>query len=143
MIQVDLPAAFTLGQGFAILSQTYLKKEKSIFTNRLLGPFNIYLVSGFCSVGMFLLTGWPAWESMYKWNWIENTYNHPGVSLFYISFLVAMVLLGNLGYMLGHYFYIKGRGRSSTGRRWVVQIGPSRSYHAAANPVLMVSGTPW
>jgi hypothetical protein len=109
MIQVDLPAAFTLGQGFALLSGNYLRKEKQVFTHRLLGPFNIYLTVGFCTGGMFLLTGWPAWEGMYKWSWFEQPFDNPLIAAFYILFLMAMVFLGNAGYMLGHYFILKGK----------------------------------
>jgi len=113
MIQVDLPAAFTIGQGFALISGSYLRKETQLFTSRLLGPFNIYLVSGFAVGGMFLLTGWPAWEFMYKYQWIENTFDNPLVAGFYILFLIAMIILGNVGYILGHYFILQGKSRYS------------------------------
>ena len=54
-----------------------------------------------------MLVGWPAWEYMYKEQWIENAYNHPLIAGFYIAFVIAMILLGNFGYMLGHYCYQK------------------------------------
>ncbi len=38
MVQVDLPAAFVVGQVCALLSKKYLEKESRKFTNRILGP---------------------------------------------------------------------------------------------------------
>lgn len=116
MIQVDLPAAFTIGHLFSFLSRAYLKKEKNILTSRLLGPFNIYLSVGFAAGGLFLLTGWPAWEFMYKYQWVENAYDNPVVAAFYILFLIMMVLFGNAGYFLGHFFYLKGKDK------WVIPV---------------------
>ncbi|MDD5571222.1 MAG: hypothetical protein PHD97_08715 [Bacteroidales bacterium] len=107
MIQVDLPAAFAIGQTFSMLSRNYLKKEPEILTNKLLGPFNIYLTTGFVPGGLFLLAGWPAWEAMYTSPCIENNYNNPVIAAVWVLFVIAMILCGNFGYMLGHYFYKK------------------------------------
>jgi len=46
---------------------------------------------------------------MYKAQWIENSYDHPWIAAFYIAFLIAMILLGNIGYVLGHYLYLKSK----------------------------------
>lgn len=109
MIQVDLPMAFVIGQTFSMLSKPYLRKEQDIYTSKLLGPFNLYLSTCFATGGLFLLVGWPAWEFMYKAQWIENVYNNPFIAAFYIAFVIAMILLGNVGYILGHYWYKKGK----------------------------------
>jgi hypothetical protein len=109
MIQVDLPAAFAIGQTFSLLSKKYLKKESDILTGKLLGPFNLYLSCGFALGGLFLLVGWPAWEGMYTVQWLENTFDNPGVAALYVFFYMGMILLGNAGFMLGHYFYQKNR----------------------------------
>ncbi len=114
MVQVDLPAAFTVGQVFAFLSKKYLKKEPEIFANKLLGPLNLYLSCGFAPVGMFLLIGWPAWEVMHVTGWVENPFNRPLVAGFYVLFMIAMVLLGNVGFILGHQWYKKGKDK------WVI-----------------------
>lgn len=111
MIQVDLPAAFTLGQIFAMLSKKYLKKTPEKFTNKLLGPFNIYISCGFLPGAMYLLVGWPAWEAMYVTGWVEKTYNKPFVAGFYVLFMASLILLGNIGYILGHYCYLKGKDK--------------------------------
>ena len=105
MIQVDLPAAFAIGQTFSVLSKNYLKKEPDYLTSKLLGPFNLYLTTGFVPGGLFLLVGWPAWEAMFTVPWIENSYNNPVIAAVYVLFVIAMILFGNLGYLLGHYFY--------------------------------------
>lgn len=111
MIQVDLPAAFAVGQIFALLSKKYLKKTPEIFTNKLLGPFNLYMSCGFVPTGIYLLVGWPSWETMYITDWVEKTFNRPFVAGFYVLFMVLMILFGNIGYILGHYWYIKGRDK--------------------------------
>jgi hypothetical protein len=42
---------------------------------------------------------------MYVSSWVENPFNNPLVGAFYIGFVIIMILLGNTGFMLGHYFY--------------------------------------
>lgn len=111
MIQVDLPAAFTVGHVFALLSKNYLKKEPNMFASRLLGPLNFYLSCGFVPVGLFLLIGWPSWETMYATAWIENPFNRPLAAGFYVLFMVLMILLGNIGFILAHHWYRKGKDR--------------------------------
>ena len=46
---------------------------------------------------------------MYEAQWIENTFNNPIISAFYIAFVIAMIIFGNFGYILGHYWYYKGK----------------------------------
>jgi len=111
VIQVDLPAAFAVGQFFAFLSGNYLKKTPEKFTNKLLGPFNFYMSCGFVPAGMYLLVGWPSWETMYITDWVEKTFNRPLVAGFYVLFMVLMILLGNIGYILGHHWYVKGKDK--------------------------------
>jgi hypothetical protein len=109
MVQVDLPAAFAIGHIFAILSKDYLKQEPQLFTHRLLGPFNLFLVCGFVPGGLFLLVGWPAWEVMYWTDWVEAPFDRPWVAAFYVFFAIVMVVLGNVGYMLAHAWLRQGR----------------------------------
>jgi hypothetical protein len=111
MIQVDLPAAFAIGQTFALLSSPYLKNEPDLITSKLLGPFNLYLSCGFALGGLFLLVGWPAWEAMYTVQWIENAFNNPPVAALYVLFYMGMIVLGNTGFLLGHFFYKKKKDR--------------------------------
>jgi hypothetical protein len=111
MVQVDLPAAFAVGQIYALLSREYLKKEPARLTHRLMGPLNFFLSCCFAPVGLFLLIGWPAWEVMYVTNWVEEPYDKPLVAGFYVLFGVVMVLLGNLGFALAHGWYRQGKDR--------------------------------
>jgi hypothetical protein len=92
MVQVDLPAAFAIGQAFAYLSRDYLKKDPSLLTNRALGPFNFYMACCYAPVGMFLLVGWPAWEIMYRGPWLDVPFDRPWVAGFYVLFGVVMVV---------------------------------------------------
>ncbi len=111
MVQVDIPAAFTIGQILALSSSKYLAKTEEITTNRLIGPLNFYLSIGFIPIGMFLMVAWPSWEVMYVSPWVEKTFDSPLVGGFYIGFLMIMLLLGNAGFMLAHYCYQKGKGK--------------------------------
>ncbi|MCK4764581.1 MAG: hypothetical protein KAW12_20440 [Candidatus Aminicenantes bacterium] len=114
MVQVDLPAAFAMGQIYALLSKNYLKKEPNKFTNKLLGPFNLFLTCGFVPTGMFLMVAWPAWEIMFVSSWVEKPFDRPLVAAFYVVFMLAMIILGNVGYILAHHWYRKGKDK------WVV-----------------------
>lgn len=111
MIQVDLPAAFAVGQIFAFLSQKYLKKTQDKFCNKLTGPFNFYMSCGFVPAGLYLLIGWPSWEAMYTTSWVENTFNNPLVAGFYVLFMMAMILIGNFGFILAHHWYLQGKDK--------------------------------
>ncbi|GBE36172.1 hypothetical protein BMS3Bbin07_00315 [bacterium BMS3Bbin07] len=109
MIQVDIPGAIAAGQIYALLSKKYLKNEGDRFTHRLAGPVSWYFALFFAPVGLFLLVGWPAWESMYWWEWIERPAFNPPVAFFYIAFYLSMIILGNLSYFIAHTLYRNGR----------------------------------
>ena len=111
MIQVDLPGAIAAGQILALLSKKYLKKEEHKFTHRLMGPIGWYFALIYAPIGMFLLIGWPAWEGMYWWEWVERPAFNAPVAFFYISFYLSMILLGNASYIVGHSLYLNGRDK--------------------------------
>lgn len=134
MVQVDLPAAFTVGQVFAALSQTYLRREPRLFGHRLLGPLNFFLACFFAPVGMFLMIGWPAWEVMYTTSWVEQPFDRPWVAAFYVVFGVIMVVLGNAGYILAHHWY-------RTGRALWVRVAIAVGAVATVSPFLLRWGT--
>lgn len=111
MIQVDLPAAFTVGQVGALLSRHYLKNEPDKYANKILGPFNFYLCCCFIPGGMFLLIGWPSWESMYMSSWVESPFNKPLVAGFYVLFMILLMVLGNVGFIAGHHWLRKDKDK--------------------------------
>lgn len=133
MIQVDLPAAFALGQTYALLSKNYLRKENHFFTSKPLGMLNVYLSCGFVPGGLYLLCAYPAWEAMYTTGWLDVPYDHPPVAFFTVLFVMLMVLLGNAGYMLGHWCYKKGRD-------WLVPWTAAAGYFLAVLPFIMKWG---
>lgn len=112
MIQVDLPAAFAVGQVYAFLSQTYLRGETRFFTSRPLGMLNLYLSCGFVPGGLYLLSAYPAWEAMYTTGWLDAPFDNPPVAFFTVLFVMLMVLLGNAGYVAGHWCYRNGKDRT-------------------------------
>jgi len=109
MIQVDLPAAFAIGQAFALLSKNYLNKEKYLFTGKPLGVLNFYLSCGFVPGGLYLISAYPAWEAMYKTGWLDTPFDNPPVAFFTVGFVILMVLLGNAGYIFAHWCYQTGK----------------------------------
>ncbi|MCP4370260.1 MAG: hypothetical protein GY797_19420 [Deltaproteobacteria bacterium] len=111
MVQIDLPAAFTVGQALALLAKNYLKKEPDKFTHKLLGPLNFYLSCGFAVIGLYLLVGWPYWEVMSTTAWVESPSNRPFVAGFYILFMFLIVFLGNVGFILAHHWYLKKKDK--------------------------------
>lgn len=136
MVQVDLPAAFATGQLFALLSKNYLEKEPEILTSRLLGPFNFYMTCCFSPAGLFLLIGWPSWEVMYLTDWVERPFDRPLVAGFYVIFLMLILVLGNLGFTLGHRWIRLGR------HRWVLW-GAILGGLATVAPFLLRWGVWW
>ncbi|WDP92725.1 MAG: hypothetical protein HUN04_24585 [Desulfobacter sp.] len=109
MIQVDLPAAFAIGQTYALLSKNYLKTEDHLFTSKPLGILNFYLGCGFVPGGLYLISAYPAWEAMYKTAWLDTPFNNPPVAYFTVIFVILMILLGNMGYIFGHWCYKTGK----------------------------------
>jgi len=109
MVQVDLPTAFTFGQVFAFIGRKLLKKEPHLLYNKLIGPFTIFISCGFVPVGIFLLTGWASWQSMYAVQWVENTMNQPLIAGVYVAYYTSIVVLGNIGFILGHYWIQIGK----------------------------------
>ena len=117
MVQVDLPGAFAIGQVFALLSKKFLRKEKHKFTHRLMAPISWYFSLIYAPVGMFLLIGWPAWEGMYWWDWVEQPTTNPWVAGFYLAFFFSMVIIGHVSFVLAHKLYAQGKDR------WVIILG--------------------
>ncbi len=112
MIQVDIPGAFAAGQIFAFLSKEYLKNEEHKLTHRLMGPVGWYFSLMYAPVGLFLLIGWPAWEGMFWWKWVEEPAFHPPTAFFYIGFYFAMILIGHASYVFAHSLYRKGEDKT-------------------------------
>lgn len=112
MLQVDLPGAFALGQVFAIISKKYLEKNKNRFTHQLMGPISWYFALVYAPIGMFALVSWPAWETMYWWEWIEHPDFNPAVAFFYVAFYMSMILLGIISYILAHSLLLSSKDRT-------------------------------
>jgi hypothetical protein len=102
MVQVDIPAAFAMGQLLAMVGRKSLKTGQPSVRDRFLVLTNWYTSLILGTTGLFLLVGWPGWETMYQWSWVENPQFKPMVALFYIVFLVLMVILGNAGFLMSY-----------------------------------------
>lgn len=113
MVQVDVPAAFAMGQVYALIAKQSLSKEPSLLGNRFITLNNWYVTLILAPVGLFLLVGWPGWETMYRWSWVESVQFHPFTALFYILFLAAMVIIGNAGFIIAHRLYLRNKDQTA------------------------------
>ncbi|MGA1874146.1 MAG: hypothetical protein ACMUIA_00900 [bacterium] len=81
-VQVELPAALAMGQVLAMAGKKSLKTGQKAVRNRFLLLTNWYMSLIFGTTGFFLLVGWPGWETMYRWAWVENPQFHTRAALF-------------------------------------------------------------
>jgi len=151
MFQVDIPAAFAMGQVLAMVGRKSLKMGHQSTYDRFLLWTNWYVSLIMGPTGLFLLVGWPGWETMYKWSWVENPQFHSMVALFYIAFLMMIVVLGNAGFMMS--YGLLRRNRDGVAKTIMVlsillalapfldfnatlHIGTYQTYHAGTAPLV-------
>ena len=158
MVQVDLPGAFAMGQILAWLSRRFLQSTGLRVTHSLMGIIVLYFSVVYAPVGLFLLVGWPAWESMYWWSWIEQPAFHPWTAAFTIAFYLAMMLIGVASYILGHALLQRNMKRTVIALSiigviatlvpffvWPMtwyHIGTHAQYHAVPRMTTTMFGTP-
>ena len=58
-----------------------------------------------------LADGSERFPVMYLTDWVEQPFNRPLVAGFYVVFLMLILVLGNLGFALGHHWIRLGRHR--------------------------------
>lgn len=119
MVQIDVPAAFVVSMLSIDLGRRALKaeaektdKEKPTMYYRYL--FHSIFFAGFviAPAGIYLLAGWPGWEQIY-WSKRFEEVMHTGWvnALLPALFVMAIVLAGYLGHVLGYRWLISGKAK--------------------------------
>ena len=119
MVQIDIPAAFVVSMLSIDLGRKALKAaaEKSdtgkpaMYYRTL---FRSIFFAGFviAPAGIYLLAGWPGWEQIY-WSRRFEEVMHTGWvnALLPAFFVMAIVLAGYLGHVLGYRWLIRGKAK--------------------------------
>ncbi|MEK7280485.1 MAG: hypothetical protein AAB090_07560, partial [Nitrospirota bacterium] len=116
MVQIDIPAAFIASQLFLDLGRNMIKKEAAkapedhpaIYYKFL---FRSVFFAGFviAPAGIYLLTGWPGWEQLYWTERVEKPIFHLFNAMIYPLFIMAIVLGGYLGHIIGYRWLVTGK----------------------------------
>jgi len=59
--------------------------------------------------GIYLLTGWPGWEQLYWTERVEKPIFHLFNAMIYPLFIMAIVLCGYLGHIIGYHWLVTGK----------------------------------
>ena len=119
MVQIDIPAAFVVSMLSIDLGRKVLKAEaeksdteKPAMYYRIL--FRSIFFAGFviAPAGIYLLAGWPGWEQIY-WSRRFEEVMHTGWvnALLPAFFVMAIVLAGYFGHVLGYRWLISGKAK--------------------------------
>ncbi len=119
MVQIDIPAAFVISLLSVDLGREALKgdleskgRDKPAAYYRYLSRSLFFAGFVIAPAGIYLLSGWPGWEQIY-WSRRFEQVMHSGWqnALLPAFFLMAIVLAGYLGHVLGYRWLIMGRER--------------------------------
>jgi MFS family permease len=119
MVQIDIPAAFAASMFFVDLGRQRLQEEAHRSAPAKPGVYYQYLYravffAGFviAPAGIYLLAGWPGWEQIY-WSRRYEQVMHTGWgnALLPAAFVMAIVLGGYLGHVLGYRWLVAGKER--------------------------------
>lgn len=116
MVQIDIPAAFIASQFFLDMGREMIKKEASESSGRLPVMYYKFLFrsiffAGFviAPAGIYLLTGWPGWEQLYWTERVEKPIFNLFNAMLYPLFIMAIVLCGYLGHVIGYHWLVTGK----------------------------------
>lgn len=119
MVQIDIPAAFVVSMlsidlGRRVLKAEAEKTDKGKPTMYYRYLFRSIFFAGFviAPAGIYLLAGWPGWEQIY-WSKLFEEVMHTGWvnALLPALFIMAIVLAGYLGHVLGYRWLIHGKAK--------------------------------
>lgn len=117
MVQIDVPAAFVASMLFLDFGKKLVKKEAekgngdgSATYYRFLFRSILFAGAIIAPAGIYLLSGWPGWEQIYWSRRFEETI-HTGWlnALLPALFVLAIVVAGYLGHVLGYRWLLRGK----------------------------------
>ena len=119
MVQIDIPAAFVASMFFLDLGKKLIKAEAAKSGEAKAAVYYRYLFrslffAGFviAPAGIYLLAGWPGWEQIY-WSRRFEELIHTGWlnALLPAFFVMAVVLAGYCGHVLGYRWLLSGKAK--------------------------------
>ena len=118
MVQIDIPAAFIASQFFLDIGRAVIGKEtegsadpRPAVYYRFLFRSVFFAGAVIAPAGIYLLAGWPGWEQLYWTERVEQVIFHWGNALLPALFVLAIVLAGYLGHVIGYHWLTTGRGK--------------------------------
>jgi len=115
MVQIDIPAAFIASQLFLDLGKKAVmanaesdRKEATYY--RFLSRSLVFAGAVIAPAGIYLLAGWPGWEQIYWTSRVEQVIFSWTNALLPALFVMAIVLAGYLGHVIGYRWLTTGRG---------------------------------
>jgi hypothetical protein len=116
MVQIDIPAAFVVSQLMLDLGRDAIKAQAAVDPEQ---PPPIYyrfltrtlLFAGvvIAPAGIYLLAGWPGWEQLYWTERVEHPIFEPFNALLPALFVLAIVVAGWAGHVIGYKLLISGK----------------------------------
>jgi hypothetical protein len=116
MVQIDIPAAFIVSQLFldvgrkTVIASAGSERNEATYY-RFLSRSLLFCGAVIAPAGIYLLSGWPGWEQMYWTGRVEHVIFSWTNALLPALFVVAIVLGGYLGHVIGYRWLITGRGK--------------------------------
>jgi hypothetical protein len=119
MVQIDIPAAFVvsllsidLGRQALLADSQNSGSAKTALYYRYLSRSLFFAAFVIAPAGIYLLSGWPGWEQIY-WSKRFEEVMHTGWmnALLPAFFIMAIVLAGYLGHVLGYRWVTRGKER--------------------------------
>ncbi len=116
MVQIDIPAAFIASQLLLDIGRKAVKKEAEGSSRGLPAVYYRFLFrsvffAGFviAPAGIYLLAGWPGWEQLYWTERVETVIFDWTNALLPALFVMAIVLAGYTGHVVGYRWLVTGR----------------------------------
>ncbi len=116
MVQIDIPAAFVASQFFldigkkAVVANAGGERQESLYY-RFLSRALVFAGAVIAPAGIYLLAGWPGWEQIYWTERVEHVMYNWTNALLPALFVLAIVLAGYLGHVVGYRWLISGKGK--------------------------------